>query len=71
MQPGLLLRYEPELNAFLDLLIWRLSIWVDRPTPGNALMDLRYRDERSYDAIAAAGKGLLFNSPPIRRPINT
>ncbi|CAM6086371.1 unnamed protein product [Calypogeia fissa] len=55
-QSGLLLRYEPELNAFLDLLIWRLSIWVDRPTPGNALMDLRYRNERSYDAIVAAGR---------------
>ncbi|KAG6552426.1 hypothetical protein Mapa_005987 [Marchantia paleacea] len=55
-QPGLLLRYEPELNAFLELLVWRFSIWVDRPTPGSALMNLRYRDERTYSALALAGK---------------
>ncbi|XP_004983231.1 peroxisome biogenesis protein 2 isoform X1 [Setaria italica] len=46
MKPGLLFQYEPELDAFLEFLIWRFSIWVDKPTPGNALMNLRYRDER-------------------------
>ncbi|CAK9161503.1 unnamed protein product [Ilex paraguariensis] len=54
MKPGLLFQYEPELDAFLEFLIWRFSIWVDKPTPGNALMNLRYRDER---AIEARGKG--------------
>ncbi|KAF3524262.1 hypothetical protein F2Q69_00049823, partial [Brassica cretica] len=44
--PGMLFQYEPELDAFLEFLIWRFSIWVDKPTPGNALMNLRYRDER-------------------------
>ncbi|KAA8540390.1 hypothetical protein F0562_024691 [Nyssa sinensis] len=53
MKPGLLFQYEPELDAFLEFLIWRFSIWVDKPTPGNALMNLRYRDER---AIVARGK---------------
>lgn len=57
MQPGLVSRYEPELNALLEFLIWRFSIWVDRPTPGNSLMNLRFRDERAYDALAAAGRG--------------
>ncbi|XXG48033.1 hypothetical protein AAC387_Pa02g2577 [Persea americana] len=47
MKPGFLFQYEPELDAFLEFLIWRFSIWVDKPTPGNALMNLRYRDERS------------------------
>ncbi|RLN29373.1 peroxisome biogenesis protein 2-like isoform X2 [Panicum miliaceum] len=47
MKPGLLFQYEPELDAFLEFLIWRFSIWVDKPTPGNALMNLRYRDERA------------------------
>ncbi|XP_057867144.2 peroxisome biogenesis protein 2 isoform X2 [Cryptomeria japonica] len=47
MKPGWLFRYEPELDAFLQFLIWRFSIWVDKPTPGNALMNLRYRDEGS------------------------
>ncbi|KAJ6715323.1 hypothetical protein OIU85_026789 [Salix viminalis] len=45
MKPGMLFQYEPELDAFLEFLIWRFSIWVDKPTPGNALMNLRYRDE--------------------------
>ncbi|KAI3935048.1 hypothetical protein MKW98_009967 [Papaver atlanticum] len=45
IKPGFLFQYEPELDAFLEFLIWRFSIWVDKPTPGNALMNLRYRDE--------------------------
>eukprot|EP00249_Psilotum_nudum_P009451 c21942_g1_i1 orf=474-1574(-) len=56
MQPGLLSRYESELDAFLEFLIWRFSIWVDKPTPGNALMNLRYRDERAFASLARAGK---------------
>ncbi|XP_066356694.1 peroxisome biogenesis protein 2-like isoform X2 [Miscanthus floridulus] len=47
VKPGLLFQYEPELDAFLEFLIWRFSICVDKPTPGNALMNLRYRDERA------------------------
>ncbi|KAK8955271.1 Peroxisome biogenesis protein 2 [Platanthera guangdongensis] len=46
MKPGFLFQYEAELDVFLEFLIWRFSIWVDKPTPGNALMNLRYRDER-------------------------
>lgn len=57
-QPGFLFQYEPELDAFLEFLIWRFSIWVDKPTPGNALMNLRYRDER---AVPAGGKEGKYN----------
>lgn len=46
----MLFQYEPELDAFLEFLIWRFSIWVDKPTPGIALMNLRYRDERATEA---------------------
>lgn len=53
----MLFQYEPELDAFLEFLIWRFSIWVDKPTPGNALMNLRYRDEH---AVEARGKGQQF-----------
>ncbi|KAK8274431.1 hypothetical protein V6Z12_D10G073000 [Gossypium hirsutum] len=53
MKPGMLFQYEPELDAFLEFLIWRFSIWVDKPTPGIALMNLRYTDER---AVALRGK---------------
>ncbi|KAJ8478981.1 hypothetical protein OPV22_022708 [Ensete ventricosum] len=55
MKPGFLFQYEPELDAFLEFLIWRFSIWVDKPTPGNALMNLRYRDER---AVPVGGKAV-------------
>ncbi|GMH17684.1 hypothetical protein Nepgr_019525 [Nepenthes gracilis] len=58
MKPGMLFQYEPELDAFLEFLIWRFSIWVDKPTPGNALMNLRYRDERRIQARGKARTGL-------------
>ncbi|GFY97062.1 Pex2/Pex12 N-terminal domain-containing protein [Actinidia rufa] len=57
VKPGLLFQCEPELDAFLEFLIWRFSIWVDKPTPGNVLMNLRYRDER---AIETGGKGKML-----------
>lgn len=52
----MLFQYEAELDAFLEFLIWRFSIWVDKPTPGIALMNLRYRDER---AVETRGKGMV------------
>jgi len=54
-QPGLLFQYEPKLDAFIEFLIWRFSIWVDKPTPGNALMNLRYRDERAAPITGKEG----------------
>ncbi|GAB4850220.1 peroxisome assembly protein (Peroxin-2) [Ancistrocladus abbreviatus] len=58
MKPGMLFQYEPELDAFLEFLIWRFSIWVDKPTPGNALMNLRYRDEQRTEVRAKVRIGL-------------
>ncbi|XP_050234960.1 peroxisome biogenesis protein 2 [Mercurialis annua] len=58
MKPGMLFQYEPELDAFLEFLIWRFSIWVDKPTPGNALMNLRYRDERAVEFREKVRTGL-------------
>ncbi|KAL9255502.1 Peroxisome biogenesis protein 2-like protein [Drosera capensis] len=58
VQPGMLFQYEPELDAFLEFLIWRFSIWVDKPTPGNALMNLRYRDERRMETRGKVRTGL-------------
>ncbi|XVF86664.1 hypothetical protein PTKIN_Ptkin18bG0060000 [Pterospermum kingtungense] len=57
-KPGMLFQYEPELDAFLEFLIWRFSIWVDKPTPGNALMNLRYRDERAMETGVKVRTGL-------------
>ncbi|XP_028964187.1 peroxisome biogenesis protein 2-like isoform X2 [Malus domestica] len=58
MKPGMLFQYEAELDAFLEFLIWRFSIWVDKPTPGIALMNLRYRDERAMEARGKVRTGL-------------
>uniref|UniRef100_A0A7N0VBT5 RING-type E3 ubiquitin transferase (cysteine targeting) n=1 Tax=Kalanchoe fedtschenkoi TaxID=63787 RepID=A0A7N0VBT5_KALFE len=58
MKPGFLFQYEAELDAFLEFLIWRFSIWVDKPTPGNALMNLRYRDERAIERSGKVRTGL-------------
>ncbi|KAL3621739.1 peroxisome assembly protein (Peroxin-2) [Castilleja foliolosa] len=47
----MLFRYGPELDPFLN------SLYGDfpyKPTPGSALMNLRYRDKR---AVEARGKG--------------
>ncbi|KAE8689908.1 Peroxisome bioproteinsis protein 2 [Hibiscus syriacus] len=58
MKPGMLFQYEPELDAFLEFLIWRFSIWVDKPTPGIALMNLRYRDGRAMQIRGKVRMGL-------------
>ncbi|XP_057503678.1 peroxisome biogenesis protein 2-like isoform X2 [Actinidia eriantha] len=58
VKPGLLFQCEPELDAFLEFLIWRFSIWVDKPTPGNVLMNLRYRDERAIERGGKVRTGL-------------
>ncbi|XP_060971273.1 peroxisome biogenesis protein 2 isoform X1 [Cannabis sativa] len=58
MKPGMLFQYEAELDAFLEFLIWRFSIWVDKPTPGISLMNLRYRDERAMETRAKVRTGL-------------
>ncbi|PKI71027.1 hypothetical protein CRG98_008608 [Punica granatum] len=54
----MLFQYEPELDAFLEFLIWRFSIWVDKPTPGIGLMNLRYRDERASETRGKVRTGL-------------
>ncbi|XP_057724700.1 peroxisome biogenesis protein 2 [Arachis stenosperma] len=58
MKPGMLFQYEAELDAFLEFLIWRFSIWVDKPTPGIALMNLRYRNERATESRQKVRTGL-------------
>ncbi|PON88398.1 Cdk-activating kinase assembly factor [Trema orientale] len=58
MKPGMLFQYEAELDAFLEFLIWRFSIWVDKPTPGISLMNLRYRDERAVETRGKVRTGL-------------
>ncbi len=45
--------------------IFRFTVWSGRPTPGSALMNLRYRDERQFrrSASAAPDQAGLPKSP--------
>ncbi|CAI9298399.1 unnamed protein product [Lactuca saligna] len=58
LSTGLLFQYEAELDAFLEFLIWRFSIWVHKPTLGYALMNLRYGDELTTETRAKLRTGL-------------
>eukprot|EP00878_Enallax_costatus_P047651 GHUV01058657.1.p1 GENE.GHUV01058657.1~~GHUV01058657.1.p1 ORF type:complete len:394 (+),score=101.12 GHUV01058657.1:510-1691(+) len=44
----------PELSTLLSFLVYWLSIWQGRASPGSELMNLRYRNERAMDQAAAA-----------------
>lgn len=46
-QPRIISALQPELTLLLDFLVFKFSVWSGKPTPGSALMNLRYRDERS------------------------
>lgn len=51
-QPRIISALQPELAVLLDFLIFRFSVWSGKPTPGTALMNLRYRNERGLLAKA-------------------
>ncbi|KAI5060359.1 hypothetical protein GOP47_0024779 [Adiantum capillus-veneris] len=48
--------YEPELMALLHLCVWRFSIWADKPTPGNASKNLRYKNDGAFQVLLNTGK---------------
>ncbi|EIE19454.1 hypothetical protein COCSUDRAFT_38277 [Coccomyxa subellipsoidea C-169] len=58
-QPRLITALQPELTLFLDILIFRFTVWSGRPTPGSALMNLRYRNERQASSPAQPGRSGL------------
>ncbi|CAN0189463.1 unnamed protein product [Ectocarpus sp. 6 AP-2014] len=47
---GTLERFKPEVDALFNLLMFRFTVWVHRPTPGMHLQGLRYRSERGRTA---------------------
>jgi peroxin-2 len=59
-----LLRYKPETDVFLSILIWFFTIRKNVPTPGSAMQNLRYRNEApfslapQYKGLTALGNGL-------------
>ncbi|XP_066577752.1 peroxisome biogenesis factor 2 isoform X1 [Amia ocellicauda] len=46
-KPGHLTPFEPELKAFLQLLLWRFTIYSQSATVGQALLNIRYKNDLS------------------------
>ncbi|CAH1449670.1 unnamed protein product [Lactuca virosa] len=70
LRSRIVFQYEAELDAFLEFLFWRFSIWVDKPTPGNALMNLKNRDEH---VMTTRGKStrILVREPWTYSPLHS
>eukprot|EP00250_Pteridium_aquilinum_P031472 c43677_g1_i1 orf=99-566(+) len=54
--PKVFSHFEPELMACVRLCVWRFSIWVDKPTPGNGSRGLRYRNNTAFQLLVDSGK---------------
>ncbi|XP_005997477.1 peroxisome biogenesis factor 2 [Latimeria chalumnae] len=46
-KPGLLTHFEPELKAFLQLLLWRFTVYSQNATVGQTLLNIRYKNDLS------------------------
>ncbi len=54
--PGSMDRFKPELNALLDFLLFRFTIFRNEPTPGMRMQNLRFVDGRGVaNGASAAG----------------
>ncbi|XP_018609432.2 peroxisome biogenesis factor 2 isoform X1 [Scleropages formosus] len=47
LRPGLLTPFEPELKALLQLLLWRFTVYSKSATVGQALLNIRYKNDLS------------------------
>jgi peroxin-2 len=54
-RPGLMDKYKPEIDAFLRLLMFRFSIFINKPTPGMTFLNLRFRNEHCFSSPSTAG----------------
>jgi len=50
LRPDILDRFQPELEAGLQAILWRCSIYIDEPTPGGRLQNLMYAHAASRGA---------------------
>uniref|UniRef100_A0A7S3PF55 RING-type E3 ubiquitin transferase (cysteine targeting) n=1 Tax=Aplanochytrium stocchinoi TaxID=215587 RepID=A0A7S3PF55_9STRA len=55
---GLVARIQPEIKAFVRFLLWTFSHRNNTASPGNALQNLRYRNELKYSNVSVGGKYL-------------
>ncbi|RXM33789.1 Peroxisome biogenesis factor 2 [Acipenser ruthenus] len=46
-KPGQLTHFEPEIKAFLQLLLWRFTIYSQSATVGQSLLSIRYKNDLS------------------------
>mmetsp|Transcript_7026 Transcript_7026/g.20560 ORF Transcript_7026/g.20560 Transcript_7026/m.20560 type:complete len:211 (+) Transcript_7026:316-948(+) len=64
--PGVMASLQPEVTLLLDLLIYAGSVWLGQPTPGSALMNLRYRNESTacHGSSANSSGGIAAAAMP-------
>ena len=58
-------RFRPEIDLLLNFLIYRCSVYVNAPSPGNQVQNLRYRNEWTPDP---EGSGCLGERETRRSP---
>ncbi|GFR50535.1 hypothetical protein Agub_g12805, partial [Astrephomene gubernaculifera] len=62
--PGQAARFEPEVQAVMAAMVFWLSVWSGRATPGSELLNMRYRNERAV----AAGPVELVGASGVEGP---
>lgn len=55
----ILTRYKPEVDAFLRFLLWNFSMRINVPSPGDAMRNLRYRNEALYEKYPHLSVGVV------------
>ncbi|XP_075069783.1 peroxisome biogenesis factor 2 [Mixophyes fleayi] len=46
-KPGLLIRFEPEIKAFLWLFLWRYTVYSKNATVGQSILNIHYKNDLS------------------------
>uniref|UniRef100_A0A8C5PAZ6 Peroxisome biogenesis factor 2 n=1 Tax=Leptobrachium leishanense TaxID=445787 RepID=A0A8C5PAZ6_9ANUR len=46
-KPGLLIRFEPEIKAFLWFFLWRYTVYSSNATVGQAILNIQYKNDLS------------------------
>ncbi len=59
--------FEPEAELFVWLIVYSGSILINRPTPGNIFMSLKYRNNAMFRSRRSRGAMTLFGDQPTLR----
>ena len=59
--------FEPEAELFVWLIVYSGSILINRPSPGNIFMSLKYRNNAMFRSKRSRGAMTLFGDQPTLR----